>query len=170
MQCLSQNGNDQQRHCTADQGGNQLGPAEGGGQCFQHGFFHHAGSQQIFGQDSADQPYHDCVECSEFGNGGGKPGDDLAMDMLSVLVCHEIDLINRLSALAKNLYASIDKLESDTLSTSKGNNSLEIARFYREKVFFDMKALRDDCDKLENLVDKNDWPFPTYADLLYSIK
>ena len=82
----------------------------------------------------------------------------------------EIDLINRLSALAKNLYASIDKLESDTLSTNKGNNSLEIARFYREKVFFDMKALRDDCDKLENLVDKNDWPFPTYADLLYSIK
>ena len=82
----------------------------------------------------------------------------------------ELDLINRLSALAKNLYASIDKLEEDTLSTKKGESSLEIARFYREKVFFDMKALREDCDKLENLVDKNDWPFPTYADLLYSIK
>jgi glutamine synthetase len=82
----------------------------------------------------------------------------------------ELDLINKLSALAKNLYASIDILEKDALNTQKGANSLEVARYYREKIFFDMQALREDCDKLETLVDKNDWPFPTYADLLYSIK
>ena len=81
----------------------------------------------------------------------------------------ELDLIEKLSSLAKNLYNSIDKLEADTISSNKGTTSLEIARHYREKVFFDMQAVRENCDKLENLVDKNDWPFPTYADLLYSI-
>ena len=30
-----------------------------------------------------------------------------------------------------------------------------------------MDALRDPADKLEMLVDKKDWPFPTYADLLF---
>ncbi len=82
----------------------------------------------------------------------------------------ETDLINRLSELGKSLYASIAKLESDTTRTNKGSNALEIARFYRDNVFNDMAVLRDVSDKLEGLVDKNDWPFPTYADLLYSIK
>ncbi len=82
----------------------------------------------------------------------------------------ETDLINRLSALGKRLYGGIAKLENDTLNTSKGNTALEIARFYREHVFKDMVELREVSDKLEGLVDKNDWPFPTYADLLYSIK
>ena len=82
----------------------------------------------------------------------------------------ETDLINRLSMLAKSLYEEIHRLESHTLSTSKGETALEIAKFFREYVFADMEKLRATCDKLESLVDKNDWPFPTYADLLYSIK
>ncbi len=82
----------------------------------------------------------------------------------------ETDLINRLSELGKSLYTSIAKLESDTTRANKGSNALEIARFYRDNVFNDMAVLRDVSDKLEGLVDKNDWPFPTYADLLYSIK
>ncbi len=82
----------------------------------------------------------------------------------------EVDLINKLSSLSKDLYNSLDYLEKDILETQKGSSSLEIARYYRDKIFFDMESVRTVCDKLENLVDKNDWPFPTYADLLYSIK
>ncbi|MBQ9114692.1 MAG: glutamine synthetase type III, partial [Clostridia bacterium] len=82
----------------------------------------------------------------------------------------ETDLINSLSALTKNLYENIHKLESHTSKIDKGDNALEKARFYREYVFQDMTKLREICDKLEGLVDKNDWPFPTYSDLLYSIK
>ena len=82
----------------------------------------------------------------------------------------EVDLINKLSSLSKDLYDSLDYLEKDILETQKGSSSLEIARYYRDKIFFDMESVRTVCDKLENLVDKNDWPFPTYADLLYSIK
>ncbi len=82
----------------------------------------------------------------------------------------EIDLIGSLSALTKKLYESIHRLESHTSKANKGDDAYEKAKFYREYVFSDMNALREVCDKLEGLVDKNDWPFPTYSDLLYSIK
>ena len=81
----------------------------------------------------------------------------------------EVDLINKLSALTAKLYDAIDKLECDTLNCNKGNNALEIAKFYHNVVCVEMKNLREAADALEGLVGKKHWPFPTYADLLYSI-
>ncbi len=43
----------------------------------------------------------------------------------------------------------------------------ERAYFYKDNVRPIMDMLRAPADKLEMLVDKNDWPFPTYADLLF---
>ena len=57
MQSLTQHRNDQQCHSTADQRGNQLGPAEGGRQSLQHGLLQRAGSQQALGQHTADQQH-----------------------------------------------------------------------------------------------------------------
>ena len=81
----------------------------------------------------------------------------------------EVDLINKLSALTAKLYDAIDTLECDTLNCNKGNNALEIAKFYHNVVCVEMKNLREAADALEGLVGKKHWPFPTYADLLYSI-
>ena len=43
----------------------------------------------------------------------------------------------------------------------------ELAFFYKDKILPIMEALRTPADKLEMLVDKKDWPIPTYADLLF---
>ena len=43
----------------------------------------------------------------------------------------------------------------------------ERAYFYKDSVIPVMDMLRAPADKLEMMVDKNDWPFPTYADLLF---
>lgn len=40
---------------------------------------------------------------------------------------------------------------------------------YKEKVVTAMAALRKPADELERLVDKQYWPFPTYADLLFEV-
>jgi glutamine synthetase len=32
-----------------------------------------------------------------------------------------------------------------------------------------MQALRTPCDKLEAIVDKQFWPFPTYEDLMFEV-
>ena len=45
----------------------------------------------------------------------------------------------------------------------------EQAFCYREEVMTAMEALRVPADELEMLVDKNIWPFPTYADLIFEV-
>jgi len=43
------------------------------------------------------------------------------------------------------------------------------AFFFKDKVVPAMAALRTPADKLEMLVDKRDWPFPTYGDLMFEV-
>ena len=41
--------------------------------------------------------------------------------------------------------------------------------FYKDEVKTAMEVLRIPADKLEVLVDKKVWPFPTYADLIFEV-
>lgn len=45
----------------------------------------------------------------------------------------------------------------------------EQAFYYKKSVISAMDALRRPADELEKLVDKEYWPFPTYADLLFEV-
>ena len=50
----------------------------------------------------------------------------------------------------------------------KGDSKSQ-AIFCRDYVFQAMKELREPADRLEMLVDEENWPFPTYGELLYNI-
>ena len=43
------------------------------------------------------------------------------------------------------------------------------AEYYHEVVFKDMEELRVPVDKLEMIVDKEEWPMPSYGDLLFEV-
>ena len=45
----------------------------------------------------------------------------------------------------------------------------ELIGYYHDVVFRKMGDVREIVDLLEQLVDKSDWPFPTYTDLLFSV-
>lgn len=45
----------------------------------------------------------------------------------------------------------------------------EQAEFYRDEVFTAMTDLRTPIDELEMLVDKEDWPVPSYGDMLFEV-
>jgi len=45
----------------------------------------------------------------------------------------------------------------------------EQAFCYRRKVVAAMEQLRKPADELEMLVDRKEWPFPTYADLIFEV-
>ena len=45
----------------------------------------------------------------------------------------------------------------------------ELIGYYHDVVFEKMGSVREIIDQLEQLVDKHDWPFPTYTDLLFSV-
>jgi glutamine synthetase len=53
-----------------------------------------------------------------------------------------------------------DKMHGDTYKQ---------AIFYKDSVFTAINTLRVDVDKLETVVDKDLWPLPTYADLLFNL-
>ncbi len=50
-----------------------------------------------------------------------------------------------------------------------GEDILIHARFYRGRIFPKMEEVRFYADKLETLVGKDRWPFPTYEDLLFRL-
>ena len=77
----------------------------------------------------------------------------------------ETALVERLSSLADELYDGCEVLKSH-LAEIPGDFE-PAARFYQQVVLSDMAKIREAADALETLTDRNYWPFPTYADLLY---
>ncbi|MDP4089983.1 MAG: glutamine synthetase III [Bacillota bacterium] len=85
-------------------------------------------------------------------------------------VSAQAELLTEVSALTASLKKNIAVLEESVeKAASLHGDTYEQAAFYRFDVFEKMGALRADADKLETLVDKEVWPFPTYEDLLFSV-
>ncbi len=64
----------------------------------------------------------------------------------------------------------LDKLEADIEGASKYDDSYDLAKYFHDEVFADMNALREVVDELEVLVPSDMWPYPTYGEILYSVK
>ena len=60
----------------------------------------------------------------------------------------------------------LQEVEKEASSMERGK---EQAFYYHDNVIKAMSALRKPADELEKLVDKEYWPFPTYADLLFEV-
>ena len=56
------------------------------------------------------------------------------------------------------------------LSAPHSADAYEAARYYKYTVFSIMDALRAAVDSLETITAANRWPYPSYTDLLFSIK
>ncbi|MCC3867052.1 glutamine synthetase III [Terrisporobacter mayombei] len=81
----------------------------------------------------------------------------------------EISLVKKLSSLNACLDIKIEKLNTSLLESKNYPNPKENAEFYRDNIKVQMQELRAIADELESIVGKEFWPFPTYADLLFSI-
>lgn len=82
----------------------------------------------------------------------------------------EEGLISKLSRLSGCLAVKLDALENAVIETKSAHmDALSLARFYRDRVFSAMSELRLIIDELETIVAKKHWPYPTYAEILYSV-
>lgn len=81
----------------------------------------------------------------------------------------EISLVKKLSSLNACLDIKIEKLDTSLLESKNYSAPKENAEFYRDNIKVQMQELRTIADELETIVGKQFWPFPTYADLLFSI-
>ena len=100
---------------------------------------------------------------------------DLSQIMLQKKSCGEYDiamedyLLGNISKLTGCLLKKLNTLSGAVLDSKKECDILELAGFYRNKVFVSMQELRLVVDELETLVGTKYWPLPSYAKLLYSV-
>ncbi|MGI6083872.1 MAG: glutamine synthetase III [Acetivibrionales bacterium] len=79
-------------------------------------------------------------------------------------------VLDKLVVLTSSLRIDADALNDsiETLDKMTGDSLIK-ARAYKEMVIPIMEDLRKDADRLENLMDANLWPIPTYGDLLFGL-
>ena len=79
------------------------------------------------------------------------------------------DLLKRVGGLLTSMQQERFELSTIEKIGSAMERGKEQAFYYREKVVPAMDKLRHSADELERIVDKDYWPFPTYADLLFEV-
>ena len=82
----------------------------------------------------------------------------------------ESSLVKKLSALTDEFYDKTEALESALAEAGNIAGSTALAMFYKDKVIGAMDALRQVGDSLEELTSADFWPYPSYGEMLFSIK
>ena len=79
-------------------------------------------------------------------------------------------LLERISTLCDGLYERLERLEKAIdEAVSFHGELLEYARYCHDRLIVDMERIRTLADELETLTGSAYWPYPTYAQLLYSV-
>ena len=81
----------------------------------------------------------------------------------------EVKTVKKLSKLLDEIYVGVKALETAVSITEEMEGYLEKAKAYRAQVFTAMEALRFSIDAAEELTASEEWPFPKYGELLFSI-
>ena len=87
------------------------------------------------------------------------------------LTCgYESDLIVRLSQILDEICASANDLEAAVERLSDAGDIIAEAAAIRDEVLPRMEVLRAPVDEAEVMTKKENWPFPSYGDLLFSVR
>ncbi|MBR2264472.1 MAG: glutamine synthetase type III, partial [Firmicutes bacterium] len=87
------------------------------------------------------------------------------------LACsYEKELILRLSTLTDCITEKTDDLEEAVIALQDADDVITESALICDTVLPKMSELRIPCDQAELLTAKSYWPFPTYGDILFSVK
>ena len=78
--------------------------------------------------------------------------------------------LRHVSELTADIYSKAVELEKAVDGAAAIEDTAELALYYRNTVFAAMNALRAPVDELEGVVDKELWPYPSYGEILFSVK
>ncbi|MBR5618879.1 MAG: glutamine synthetase type III, partial [Clostridia bacterium] len=88
----------------------------------------------------------------------------------SLPCAYETGIVAKLSALTDAIAAGTDALEDALRGAEETGDYFAQSAAIRDEVLTAMETLRASCDEAETLTAKEYWPFPTYADLLFSVQ
>ncbi|MBR4798630.1 MAG: glutamine synthetase type III, partial [Clostridia bacterium] len=83
---------------------------------------------------------------------------------------YETGLVKRLSALSDRIAQKVEELQDAVISLRDADGVIAESAAIRDKVLPEMCELRVSCDEAETITAKSYWPFPTYSDILFSVR
>ncbi len=83
---------------------------------------------------------------------------------------YEQNTLKTLSALVSEMYQKVEKLDTDLTHTKYIENITETADYYKDTILTDMAAIRNSSDMMETIASSSNWPYPSYGDILFSVK
>ena len=87
------------------------------------------------------------------------------------LTCnYESGLVKKLSKLTDRIAIKTEELENALVELHNAESIISEANMIRDVVLVKMGELRLACDEAETVTAKKYWPFPTYGDLLFSVR
>ena len=87
------------------------------------------------------------------------------------LTCnYESGLVKKLSKLTDRIAIKTEELENALVELHNAESIISEANIIRDVVLVKMGELRLACDEAETVTAKKYWPFPTYGDLLFSVR
>ena len=93
------------------------------------------------------------------------PGLSAALDC-----SYEEELAGRISGLASTMYSKVKALENAVLRVRDISDITLLSVYYKDSVITAMNELRINADELETLTAKKFWPYPSYGEILFSIR
>ena len=82
---------------------------------------------------------------------------------------YEVSTMERLSELTDSILESVVKLEDVLASLKAKEDIFDSSAYVRDDLLPAMEELRKYVDEAEMLTSQNDWPFPSYGQLLFSV-
>ncbi len=81
----------------------------------------------------------------------------------------QAEMLAAVSGKLAEVKAALVKLQEVEAKAGAMSEGKEQAFYYKDEVTVAMDALRKPVDELEMMVDKDVWPYPTYADLMFEV-
>lgn len=88
----------------------------------------------------------------------------------SVSCAYETGLVKKLSTLTELIAERTDALETAIQSLSDAKDIIDESAMIRDNVLSRMSELRLACDEAETITAKEYWCYPSYADILFSVR
>ncbi len=79
------------------------------------------------------------------------------------------ELLESCSRLLGEANTALHHLQSNLQTALLKEEGKEQAFYFKDEILPVMESLRKPIDELESLVDKDDWPVPTYGEMLYEV-
>ena len=96
-------------------------------------------------------------------------GTAAAAQAIGVDTATEVSLARTVSAASADLLAHLTGIENALHCVPADADTAGVAAYYHDTVLAAMEVARADADKLETLLPKKLWPFPTYSDVLFYV-